>query len=182
MGARGTQERAKSCGRDGVGFASHIVVNCAERYASVRMSFPLSHEMHVARARAQALSHGGHERRAHAASPRAPGLSCNCRRRPGAQMRVKASVRHCSLSCSLCWTLHARPHSGAGGVGADSADMVSSAKKGLLYKLKGFQRRTKHSLFKVVQRSHASPLLARDRGRVGRSRLKTGRIHAFMYA
>jgi hypothetical protein len=58
--------------------------------------------------------------------------------------------------------------------------MVSSAKKGLLYKLKGFQRRTKHSLFKVVQR--ARMLLARDRGRVGRSRLKTGRVHAFLHA
>ena len=108
----------------------------------------------MARARAQALSHRGHERRAHAAATRATGLSCNCRRRPGAQMRVKSSVRHFSLFCWLCWTLHARPHSGAGGVRADSADMVSSAKKGLLYKLKGFQRRTKHSLFKVVQRSH----------------------------
>jgi hypothetical protein len=155
--ARGTQERSKSRGCDGVGFASHIVVRCAERYASVRMSFPLSQEMHVARARAQALSHRGHERRAHAAATRATGLSCNCRRRPGAQMRVKSSVRHFSLFCWLCWTWHARPHSGAGGVRADSADMVSSAKKGLLYKLKGFQRRTKHSLFKVVQRARMCP-------------------------
>ena len=114
------------------------------------------HRGHERRAHAED-SHRGHERRAHAAATRATGLSCNCRRRPGAQMRVKSSVRHFSLFCWLCWTWHARPHSGAGGVRADSADMVSSAKKGLLYKLKGFQRRTKHSLFKVVQRARMCP-------------------------
>ena len=106
------------------------------------------HRGHERRAHAED-SHRGHERRAHAADKRAPGLSCTCRRRPGAQMRQG--------QCTSFFTFVARcarPHSGAGGVRAESADMMSPAKKGLLYKLKGFQRRTKHSLFKVVQRSH----------------------------